>query len=118
MILPYFVAIRQKEVAIIEVWGKFSQIRTAGLYLVKPWEAVAGRLTLKVQEMQVNVETKFSHDATALIRELDTYIGWSRAAKASGATTASIALWNGHAPTPPPYDPWMSCSARTPMDPS
>jgi N-acyl-D-aspartate/D-glutamate deacylase len=38
--------------------------------------ACSGRL------WQINVETKFSHDAAALIRELDTYIGWSRAAGA------------------------------------
>jgi N-acyl-D-aspartate/D-glutamate deacylase len=34
--------------------------------------ACAGRI------WQVNVETKFSHDADKLLAELDTYIGWSR----------------------------------------
>jgi regulator of protease activity HflC (stomatin/prohibitin superfamily) len=62
MIVPYITVIRQKQVAIVEGFGRFSKTLAAGPYLVKPWEKVATRLSLKVQEMQVEVETKTADD--------------------------------------------------------
>jgi regulator of protease activity HflC (stomatin/prohibitin superfamily) len=62
MIVPYITVIRQKQVAIVEGFGRFAKTLSAGPYLVKPWEKVAARLSLKVQEMQVEVETKTLDD--------------------------------------------------------
>ncbi|RLE33157.1 MAG: SPFH domain-containing protein [Acidobacteria bacterium] len=62
MIIPYFTIVRQKQVAIIEGFGRFDKIVTAGPYLVLPWQSVAARMSLKVQEMQVTVETKTLDD--------------------------------------------------------
>jgi regulator of protease activity HflC (stomatin/prohibitin superfamily) len=62
MIIPYFAVIRQKEVAVIEAFGRFSKLAYAGPYFVKPWEGVAAKLSLKVHEMQVTVETKTVDD--------------------------------------------------------
>jgi len=62
MLIPYITVIRQKEVAIIERMGRFAKIVGAGPYIVKPFERVARKLSLKVHEMQVSVETKTSDD--------------------------------------------------------
>jgi regulator of protease activity HflC (stomatin/prohibitin superfamily) len=62
MIMPYITVIRQKQVAIVEGFGRFSKTLSAGPYLVRPWEKLAARLSLKVQEMQVEVETKTADD--------------------------------------------------------
>ena len=62
MIIPYFTVVRTKQVAIIESFGRFDKIVNAGPYLVLPWQSVAARLSLKVQEMQVTVETKTADD--------------------------------------------------------
>ena len=62
MLIPYLTVIRQKEVAVIESWGRFDKVVGAGPHLILPWQRVAGRLSLKVHEMQVNVETKTVDD--------------------------------------------------------
>ncbi|MCK5379028.1 MAG: SPFH domain-containing protein, partial [Acidobacteria bacterium] len=62
MIIPYLTVVRQKQVAIVEAFGRFDKIVNAGPYLVLPWQSVATRLSLKVQEMQVTVETKTLDD--------------------------------------------------------
>jgi len=62
MIIPYFTVVRQKQVAIIEAFGRFDKIVPAGPYLVLPWQSVGAKLSLKVQEMQVTVETKTVDD--------------------------------------------------------
>lgn len=62
MYLPYFTVVRQKEIGILERLGRFSRMVGAGPHLVMPWESMAGRLSLKVREMQVKVETKTADD--------------------------------------------------------
>lgn len=57
----FFFTVRQETAAIVETFGKFNRICTAGLHFKLPWERVAGRVSLRIQEMQVNVETK-THD--------------------------------------------------------
>lgn len=57
----FFFTVRQQTAAIVETFGKFNRICTAGLHFKLPWERVAGRVSLRIQEMQVNVETK-THD--------------------------------------------------------
>ena len=62
MFIPYFSVVRTKQVAIVEGFGRFDKIVPAGPCLVLPWQKVAAKLSLKVQEMQVSVETKTSDD--------------------------------------------------------
>jgi regulator of protease activity HflC (stomatin/prohibitin superfamily) len=62
MFIPYFSVVRTKQVAIIESFGRFDKTVQAGPCLVLPWQKVATKLSLKVQEMQVGVETKTSDD--------------------------------------------------------
>jgi regulator of protease activity HflC (stomatin/prohibitin superfamily) len=62
MLIPYMTVVRQQEVAIVERLGQFARTVGAGPHLVLPWESVAAKLSLKVQEMQVTVETKTLDD--------------------------------------------------------
>jgi regulator of protease activity HflC (stomatin/prohibitin superfamily) len=62
VVIPHIVVIRQKTAAVVESWGRFERVLHAGTYVVLPWQTVAGRLSLRVQELQVNVETKTSDD--------------------------------------------------------
>lgn len=60
--IPTYTVIRQKEAAVVESLGRFHRVLSAGFHFIKPWEKVVGRLSLKVQELQVTVETKTLDD--------------------------------------------------------
>jgi len=60
--IPHIAVVRQKSAAIVESWGRFDRVLQAGTYIILPWQSIAGRLSLKVQELQVNVETKTRDD--------------------------------------------------------
>ncbi len=60
--IPVPIIVRTKEAVVIERLGKFSKVLDAGLYIKMPWERVAGRISLRVQELQVSVETKTNDD--------------------------------------------------------
>ncbi len=62
MLFPYFSIVRTKQVAIVEAFGRYEKTVPAGPYLVLPWQSIAAKLSLKVQEMQVSVETKTIDD--------------------------------------------------------
>lgn len=62
MLIPYFAIVHQKTAAVVESWGRFERVQHAGLFVVLPWQSIAGRVSLKVQELQVNVETKTLDD--------------------------------------------------------
>jgi len=62
MLIPYLTVVRQQEIAIVERMGRFSRMVGAGPQFVLPWESLAARMSLKVQEMQVSVETKTLDD--------------------------------------------------------
>ena len=55
--------VKQQTSVIIERFGKFQSIRQAGLNLKIPLvDRVAGRISLKIQQLDVNVETKTLDD--------------------------------------------------------
>ncbi len=55
--------VKQQTAAIIETFGKFSSIRNSGLQFKIPIvQRVAGRLSLKIQQLDVIVETKTKDD--------------------------------------------------------
>jgi regulator of protease activity HflC (stomatin/prohibitin superfamily) len=58
-----FFTVKQQTAAIIERFGKFQSIRQSGLQLKIPLiDKIAGRLSLKIQQLDVIVETKTKDD--------------------------------------------------------
>ena len=58
-----FFTVKQQTAVIIERFGKFQSIRQAGLHLKIPFvDRIAGRLSLKIQQLDVIVETKTKDD--------------------------------------------------------
>lgn len=58
-----FFMVKQQSAAIIERFGKFHSIRQSGLHLKIPLvDKVAGRLSLKIQQLDVIIETKTLDD--------------------------------------------------------
>jgi regulator of protease activity HflC (stomatin/prohibitin superfamily) len=60
--IPFIHVIQEQTMAIIESVGKFDSVAPPGLVVLPPWKRIAGRLSLRVQEMQVHVETKTKDD--------------------------------------------------------
>ncbi|MEL6673795.1 MAG: SPFH domain-containing protein [Bacteroidota bacterium] len=55
--------VRQKQAAVIQRFGKFQVVSPAGFHVKIPFvDQVAGRISLKVQQLDVNVETKTLDD--------------------------------------------------------
>jgi len=63
VLLAAFFIVKQQSAAIIERFGKFLSIRQSGLHIKIPLiDRVAGRLSLKIQQLDVIVETKTLDD--------------------------------------------------------
>jgi regulator of protease activity HflC (stomatin/prohibitin superfamily) len=59
MCIPCFFTISTSEVGVIESWGKFSRLVQPGLgFVLCPMEQLVGRLSFRVQQLDVRVETK------------------------------------------------------------
>ena len=59
MCIPCFFTISTSEVGVIESWGKFSRLTQPGLsFVLCPMEQLVGRLSFRVQQLDVRVETK------------------------------------------------------------
>ena len=55
--------VKQQTAAVIETFGKFSSIRQSGLQIKIPViDRIAGRLSLKIQQLDVIIETKTIDD--------------------------------------------------------
>ena len=64
VLLAAFFIVKQQTAAIVERFGKFLSIRQSGLHIKIPLiDRVAGRLSLKIQQLDVIVETKTLDDA-------------------------------------------------------
>ena len=62
-LISVFFIVKQQSAAIIETFGRFSSIRQSGLQLKIPVvQRIAGRLSLKIQQLDVIVETKTLDD--------------------------------------------------------
>lgn len=58
-----FFTVKQQTAAIVERFGKFHSIRLPGLQLKVPLvDRIAGKVTMKIQQLDVNVETKTRDD--------------------------------------------------------
>lgn len=63
ILISSFFIVKQQTAAIIERFGRFNSIRQSGLQLKIPLvDKVAGRLSLKIQQLDVIVETKTKDD--------------------------------------------------------
>ncbi len=63
ILLASFFTVRQQTAAIVERFGKFQSIRNSGLQLKIPViDRIAGRINLKIQQLDVIVETKTKDD--------------------------------------------------------
>ncbi len=61
MYLPFFYTVQQQTAAIVTKLGKFKRVAEAGPHLKMPFvEVVAGTVNLRVQQLDVEVETKTS----------------------------------------------------------
>ena len=64
-----FFVVKQQSAAVIERFGKFTSIRQSGLQLKIPIiDRVAGRLSLRIQQLDVVVETKTKDDVFVKIK--------------------------------------------------
>ena len=63
LLFSVFFTVKQQTAAIIERFGKFTSIRNSGLQLKIPLiDKIAGRINLKIQQLDVIVETKTKDD--------------------------------------------------------
>lgn len=63
LLFQVFFVVKQQTAAIIENFGKFSSVRNSGLQLKIPIiQRIAGRVNLKIQQLDVMVETKTKDD--------------------------------------------------------
>jgi len=63
VLLAAFFTVKQQSAAIIERFGKFQSIRQSGLHLKIPLvDRISGRLSLKIQQLDVLIETKTLDD--------------------------------------------------------
>jgi regulator of protease activity HflC (stomatin/prohibitin superfamily) len=63
LLLGTFFIVKQQTAAIIERFGRFTSVRQSGLHLKIPFvDRISGRLTLKIQQLDVVVETKTKDD--------------------------------------------------------
>src|SRR5690606_4966772 len=63
IVLSCIFTVRQQTAAIVERFGKFQSIRHSGLQIKIPvFDRIAGRINLKIQQLDVIVETKTKDD--------------------------------------------------------
>lgn len=63
LLFQVFFMVKQQTAAIVENFGKFSSVRSSGLQLKIPIvQRIAGRINLKIQQLDVMVETKTKDD--------------------------------------------------------
>ncbi|CAM1334349.1 SPFH domain-containing protein [Tenacibaculum aestuariivivum] len=64
-----FFTVKQQSAAIVERFGKFHSIRQSGLHLKIPLvDSIAGKLSLKIQQLDVIIETKTLDDVFVKIK--------------------------------------------------
>lgn len=69
LLISCFFTVKTQQAAIIERFGKFHSIRNAGLHFKIPLiDKITGKVSLKVQQLDVNVETKTKDDVFVKMR--------------------------------------------------
>ncbi len=63
LLFSSFFTVKQQTAAVIERFGKFNSIRNPGLHVKIPMvDKIAGKLSMKINQLDVNVETKTKDD--------------------------------------------------------
>jgi len=63
ILISAFFIVKQQTAVIVERFGKFHSIRQSGLHMKIPLvDRIAGRLSLKIQQLDVIIETKTLDD--------------------------------------------------------
>lgn len=60
--MPLFTTVHERTAAIVERFGKFHRILPAGWHLLMPMDRVAAKMSLRVEQMEVGIETKTQDD--------------------------------------------------------
>ena len=69
LLLSSFFIVKQQKAGIIERFGRFHSVRQSGLQLKIPIvDRLAGKLSLKIQQLDVIVETKTKDDVFVKIK--------------------------------------------------
>ena len=59
MVLPFLFVVEQQTAAVVQAFGKFARVAEPGLHFKVPFvEVVAGKVNLRVRQLDVEVETK------------------------------------------------------------
>lgn len=70
-----FFIVRQQTAAVVQRFGKFNSVRTAGLQLKIPLiDKIAGRINLRIRQLDVNVETKTKDDVFVRLKVSVQYV--------------------------------------------
>ena len=74
-LLSFFFVVKQQTAAVIERFGRFQSIRNSGLQMKIPMvDRIAGRLSLKIQQLDVIVETKTLDDVFVKLKVSVQYV--------------------------------------------
>ena len=74
-LLSFFFVVKQQTAAVIERFGRFQSIRNSGLQLKIPLvDRISGRLSLKIQQLDVIVETKTLDDVFVKLKVSVQYV--------------------------------------------
>ena len=75
ILISAFFIVKQQTAAVIERFGKFHSIRHSGLHLKIPLvDRIAGKLSLKIQQLDVIVETKTLDDVFVRLKVSVQYV--------------------------------------------
>ena len=75
ILISFFFVVKQQTAAVIERFGRFQSIRNSGLQLKIPLvDRIAGRLSLKIQQLDVIVETKTLDDVFVKLKVSVQYV--------------------------------------------
>lgn len=75
ILLKFFFIVKQQTAVIIERFGRFQSIRNSGLQMKIPIvDRIAGRLSLKIQQLDVIVETKTKDDVFVKLKVSVQYV--------------------------------------------
>ncbi|MFN2429587.1 MAG: SPFH domain-containing protein [Cryomorphaceae bacterium] len=75
ILLFSFFIVRQQTAAVVQRFGKFNSVRAAGLQLKIPIiDKIAGRINLRIRQLDVNVETKTKDDVFVRIKVSVQYV--------------------------------------------
>ena len=69
LIFGTFFIVKQQSAAVVERFGKYTSVRQSGLQIKIPIiDSVAGRLSLRIQQLDVVVETKTKDDVFVKVK--------------------------------------------------